>query len=118
SFHSGCWSAIVPKRCNANIAWVYNGCSVQSVPSWSKVATRSLGSTYFELDFSVVSLTKELIAFFEGPSFQEGSGSSSACVTWLKAPRTAVVAEPLIRSLRVSFMPSPSGPHQTNNFRS
>src|SRR5271156_673507 len=108
SFHSGCCGASLPKRSSANMAWVYNGCSVQSVPSWSKVATRSFGSTYLELDFSVVSLTNEMIAFFEAPLFHEGRGSSSARDTLLKAPRTAVVADTLNRSLRVISIYSPS----------
>src|SRR5580658_4742121 len=61
-FHSGCSGASLPRRYSANMAWVYNGCSVQRVPSWSKVAMRSFGSTYLGLDFSVVSLTKDTIA--------------------------------------------------------
>src|SRR5690242_7664204 len=36
---------------------------------------RSFGSTYLGLDFSVVSFTKEIIAFLAGPSFQDGRGS-------------------------------------------
>src|SRR5271163_3704354 len=110
SFHSGCCGAIVPKRCKANIAWVYNGCSVQRVPSWSNVAMRSFGSTNLGLDFSVVSLTKARIACFAGPLFHEGSGSSNAWDSRLRVPRTAVAADTLIRSLLVIFIGSPLRP--------
>src|SRR5277367_2605396 len=72
---------------------------------------RSCGSTYFELDFSVVSLTNAMIAFFAGPSFQEGSGSPTASAASPRAPRTAAAADTLIKSLRVisiklSFSPA------------
>src|ERR1700733_5920 len=79
SFHSGCCGAISPRRFSANIACAYIGCSVQSVPSWSNVATRSWGSMYLELDFSVVSFTNVRIASFAGPLFHDGKGSLWAC---------------------------------------
>ena len=54
---------------------VYIGCSTHSVPSWSKVAIRASGATNFGLALSVVTCTNSTIAFFAGPSFQDGSGS-------------------------------------------
>src|SRR5271154_333500 len=65
---------------------------------------RSLGSTYLELDFSVTSLTKEMIAFFEAPSFHDGSGSSKPAAPRAKAPKTVNAADVLIKSRRVIFM--------------
>src|SRR4029077_14649787 len=71
---------------------------------------RSLGSTYFGLDFSVVARTNSRTAFFEVPSFHEGSGSPTASDAGLKVPKTAVAAETLIRSLREIFIHPPHMP--------
>ncbi len=54
------------------MAWVYSGCSTQSVPSWSKVAMRSSGATKFLLYWSVVTRTKSRAACLAGPAFHEG----------------------------------------------
>src|SRR5277367_5842083 len=89
------------------MAWPYNGCSVQSVPSWSKVAMRSAGGTNFELDLSVVARTNSRMAFFAAPSFHEGSGFSAVIDTRLTDPKTAIAADDLITSLRVIFIDSP-----------
>jgi hypothetical protein len=62
-------------RSRTYIACVYIGCSTQSVPSWSKVATRSAGGTKLGLPCVVVVCTKSTIAFFAGPSFHDASGS-------------------------------------------
>src|SRR4051794_13952522 len=51
------------------------GCSTQSVPSRSSVATRCSGGTSIALDRSVVARTNSTSAFFGAPSFQDGSGS-------------------------------------------
>ena len=56
--------------------------------------------TNFELRWSVVSCTKSRMAFFAGPSFQEGSGSSAALATRLIAANAATAAEVLNKSLR------------------
>src|SRR5438128_8285852 len=79
SFQSGCCGASLPTRSSANIPCAYKGCSVQSVPSWSNVAMRSPGSTYFGLDLAVVSLTNETIACFADPLFHDGKGSPCVC---------------------------------------
>src|SRR3972149_7103004 len=71
-FHSGCLGASSRTRSSANMACVYSGCDTQSVPSWSKVAIRSSGSTYLGPDLWVTSLTNDKIACFVEPSFQEG----------------------------------------------
>src|SRR5271169_2102949 len=80
------------------------GCSTHSVPSWSNSAIRSSFGTNFGLDLSVVACTKSRIAFFEAPSFHEGSGSSAAADTPPKTPNAVVAADALIKSLRVIFM--------------
>ena len=74
---------------------VYIGCSTQVVPSSSKVAMRCSGGTNFGLALSVVTRTKSRIAFFAGPSFQDGSGSAwsswpSACQVTKGTRRTPV----------------------------
>src|SRR5277367_5117879 len=89
------------------MAWVYKGCSVQSVPSWSNVAIRSAGGTNFGLDLSVVARTNSRMAFFAAPSFHEGNGFSAAIDTRLTDPKTAIAADDLITSLRVIFINSP-----------
>src|SRR5277367_6293235 len=80
------------------------GCSTHSVPSWSNSAIRSSFGTNFGLDLSVVACTKSRIAFFEAPSFHEGSGSSAAADTPPKTPNAVVAADALIKSLLVIFM--------------
>src|SRR5271156_2715223 len=80
------------------------GCSTHSVPSWSNSAIRSSFGTNFGLDLSVVAWTKSRIAFFQAPSFHEGSGSSAAADTPPKAPNAVVAADALIKSLLVIFM--------------
>src|SRR5271154_4953629 len=65
---------------------------------------RSAGSTYLELDLSVVSRTKARTAALAGPSFHDGSGSSAALENWLVAPTTAIAADPFIKFLRVRFI--------------
>src|SRR5438034_2482726 len=67
-----------PTRSRQYIACEYIGCSTQSVPSWSKVATRSTGGTNFGLPCVVVACTNSTIACFAAPSFHEGSGSVCA----------------------------------------
>ena len=84
----------------------YKGCSVQSVPSWSKVAMRSAGSTYLVLDLSVVSFTKARTMSFAGPLFQDGKGSlwawPVAVARSLRRRRAAAPAETNAR--RVTFL--------------
>ena len=63
------------------------GCSVQSVPSWSNVAIRSAGATYFALVLVVTSLTKERMACLAGPLFHDGRGSRSACALVIRKQR-------------------------------
>src|SRR5262245_51408749 len=62
------------------------GCSTQSVPSWSKVATRCSVGTYCALDRSVVGRAKLRIAVLAAPSFQDGNGSLAR--SW-PSPRSA-----------------------------
>src|SRR4030095_3969275 len=52
---------------------------------------RASGATNFGLPFSVVVLTKSVIAFFAAPSFHDGSGSVWACA-WLPDSRTKTAA--------------------------
>ena len=44
-FHSGCSGASFFTRSKAKRIWVYMGYSTHKVPSWSKTAMRSAGST-------------------------------------------------------------------------
>src|SRR5215472_9269905 len=84
------------------------GCSTHRVPSWSKVAMRCSARTYAGLDWLEVARTKSRMAFFAGPSFHEGSGSSDAEDTGPTAPAIASAADPLNKSLRVISMSNPS----------
>ena len=59
---------------------MYIGCSTHSVPSLSNVAIRSCGGTKSGLPSVVTFFTNARIACFEGPSFQDGSGSSAAAL--------------------------------------
>ena len=59
-------------RSLTNMNWKYTGCSVQSVPSLSKVAIRSSGSTHPGPPSVVAAVTKSMIASLIGPSFQDG----------------------------------------------
>src|SRR5262245_24883621 len=73
-------------------SWTYIGCSVQSVPSLSKVAMRSAAGTKSGAPSFVTRVTKSSRAFFAGPSFQDGSGSAGACpapVCGLVSPNNA-----------------------------
>src|SRR5207249_9043311 len=72
---SGFFSTNPGTRSRQYITWVYIGCSTHVVPSWSKVAMRSSGVTYFGSDLSVTSLTKARIACLAGPSFHDSRGS-------------------------------------------
>src|SRR5690349_18157069 len=80
------------------------GCSTHRVPSWSKVAMRCSTGTNVGLDRLTVAWTKSSTAFFEGPSFQVGSGSSAAWDMPLMAPATTNAADALNKSLRVISM--------------
>ena len=64
-------------RSNAKIIWKYIGFSHHSVPSLSNVARRSAGWTKSLLPGVVTFSTKEMIADFVAPSFQEGRWSSA-----------------------------------------
>jgi hypothetical protein len=65
-------------RSLTNMPWKYIGCSDQSVPSLSKVAIRSPGSSQPGPPSVVAAVTKSTIACFAAPSFHDGSGSSWA----------------------------------------
>jgi hypothetical protein len=100
-FHSGWLGAISARRARANVAWPYKGCSVQSVPSWSKVAMRSAGPTYMGLDLSVVSLTKARTISFAGPPFHDGKGSLWAWpVAVARSPQRKRAAAPVETNAR------------------
>ncbi len=62
---------------------------------------RSSFGTNFELRRSVVLCTKSRMAFLADPSFHEGCGSSAAVETRLIAPKAAIAADVLNRSLRL-----------------
>ena len=62
----------------AKTNWLYIGCSIHSVPSLSKVATRSSGLTKSGPPSLVTLVTKSMMLCLVAPSFQDGSGSSAA----------------------------------------
>src|SRR5262249_57782075 len=80
------------------------GCSTHSVPSWSKVATRSSWGTNVGLDLSVVFCTNSTIACLAGPSFHEGSGSPCvalcALATVIRGQKMAAKAITCLRKVR------------------
>ena len=61
-FHSGCWLACSFTSSMAKTNWLYIGCSIHSVPSLSKVATRSSGLTKSGPPSLVTVPTKSMIA--------------------------------------------------------
>jgi hypothetical protein len=73
--HSGCGASAFT-RSSANASWKWIGCSAQSVPSLSNVAIRSRSGTKSAPPGFVTRPTNSTIAFFDAPSFQEGSGSA------------------------------------------
>jgi len=66
------------KRSRQYVTCEHIGCSTHGVPSWSKVAIRSAGSTRLGPPRVVVVCTNSTIAFFAAPSFHVGSGSVCA----------------------------------------
>ena len=76
-FHSGCLGASAFTRSKATKAWKYIGCSLQSVPSLSNVATRASVATYRAPPLSVTAWTNFTIACLTSPSFHDGSGSDA-----------------------------------------
>src|SRR6476661_3202844 len=79
-FQSGCMGASAFTRSSAKANCVYIGCSTQSVPSLSKVATRCSTGTKKGPPCVVTRATKSRIEAFVAPSFQDGSGSR-ACAS-------------------------------------
>src|SRR6266481_7227030 len=92
-FHSGCRGASAFTRSSAKAIWTYIGCSTHSVPSLSKVAMRSAGTTKSGPAL-VTRPTNSTMACFVGVSFHDGNGSPWASVgndqpKLSAAPRTA-----------------------------
>src|SRR5271169_2498782 len=77
-FHSGCSRASAFTRSSANRTWKYIGCSAQSVPSLSKVATRSASGTKWGEPCLVTRSTNATMACLVAVLFQEGSRSVPA----------------------------------------
>jgi|SRR6185436_560820 hypothetical protein len=96
-FSSGFCATTAGTRSRHYTTCIYIGCSTRNVPSGSKVAMRASGVTKVGLERSVVSRTKDMIACFAAPSFQDGSGSAdwaSAGVGRKGAGRTGSAANP------------------------
>jgi hypothetical protein len=71
----------------------YNGCSTQSVPSWSNVAIRSGTGTNLGLPGVVVDLTNSTMALFAALSCQDGRGSDCAEAVVLRTNTAALAAQ-------------------------
>src|SRR5262245_31948931 len=108
SFQSGCWGATAFTRSRAKASWKYIGCSDQRVPSLSKTAMRSAAGTKVGAPAFVTSATNFRIACFDGPSFQEGSGSvCAAAETPTRRATPAKAHEEPDRTRMVALYPRP-----------
>src|SRR5262249_18280150 len=106
-FHSGCRGASAFTRSIAKRTWKYIGCSAQSVPSWSKAATRSAGGTKAGPPSLVPFPTNSTIACFAFPSLHEASGSAARTPA-ARIDAAATTAATAVRTWRPTRLVGPA----------